>query len=164
MKLKLERIYTCKKYTIGKFYINDEYFCDTIEDCDRGLTKCMSDSEIEKKKIYGETAIPIGVYDVTMKEKSPKFSNFSKYKWAKICNGYLPRLKNVPGFDGILIHVANKAEDILGCIGVGENKVKGQVINSTITFNKLIPILQEADKNNENIEIEISQKYNKKAV
>lgn len=159
MKLKLERIYTCDKYTIGKLYIDDVYFCDTIEDSDRGLTKCMSDNEIKKKKIYGKTAIPLGTYDMTLKEKSPKFSNFSKYKWAKICNGYVPRLINVPGFEGILIHVANKAEDILGCIGIGENKIKGQVINSTITFNKLIPILQEADKNGEDIKIEITKSY-----
>lgn len=159
MKLKLERIYTCDKYTIGKLYIDNSYFCDTIEDCDRGLSKCMSDSEISEKKIYGETAIPTGMYDVTLKEKSPKFSNFSKYKWAKICNGYIPRLINVPGFEGILIHVANKAEDILGCIGVGQNKVKGQVINSTTTFNKLIPIMQKADENNEDITIEIVSKY-----
>lgn len=161
MELKIERIYTCNKYTIGKLYINNVYFCDTIEDSDRGLSQDMDIEEIKKIKVYGETAIPVGTYCITMKEKSPKFSNFSKYKWAKICNGYIPRLKNVPGFDGILIHVANKAEDILGCIGVGENKVKGQVINSTITFNKLIPILQEADKNNENIEIEINSKYKK---
>ena len=159
MNIKLVRIYTCDKYTIGKLYINEAYFCDTIEDSDRGLTKSMSDDEIKKIKIYGQTAIPIGKYDVTLKEKSPKFSNFTKYKWAKICDGYIPRLLNVPGFEGILIHVANKAEDILGCIGVGENKVKGQVINSTVTFNKLIPLLQEADKNNEHIDIEISSKY-----
>ena len=159
MNIKLVRIYTCDKYTIGKLYINEAYFCDTIEDPDRGLTKCMSDDEIKKIKIYGQTAIPIGKYDVTLNEKSPKFSNFTKYKWAKICDGYIPRLLNVPGFEGILIHVANKAEDILGCIGVGENKVKGQVINSTVTFNKLIPLLQEADKNNEHIDIEISTKY-----
>lgn len=159
MKLKLERIYTCDKYTIGKLYIDNSYFCDTIEDCDRGLNKCMSDKEISGKKIYGETAIPTGMYDVTLKEKSPKFSNFSKYKWAKICDGYIPRLVNVPGFEGILIHVANKAENILGCIGVGENKIKGQVINSTATFNELIPILKKADENNEDITIEVVAKY-----
>lgn len=159
MEFKLERIFTCENYTIGKLFIDNEYFCDTIEDSDRGLTKDMSIEEIENKKIYGKTAIPTGKYEVTLDVKSPKFSNFTKYKWAKIWDGYLPRLKDVPGFDGILIHVANKAEDILGCIGVGKNKVKGQVINSTITFNKLFDILSPIKKANEDVTIEIVSKY-----
>lgn len=156
-KLVLKRLYLKDTYTIGKLYINNNYFCDTIEDKDRGLTKCMSESEIDKIKIYGKTAIPIGTYDLTLKVKSPKFSDFNRYKWAKVCDGYIPRLLNVPGFDGILIHVANTAEDVLGCIAVGENKVKGQVINSTNTFNKLIKILNE--HKNDSITIEI--KYDK---
>lgn len=159
MEFKLERIFTCENYTIGKLFIDNEYFCDTIEDSDRGLTKDMCIEEIENKKIYGKTAIPTGKYEVTLDVKSPKFSNFTKYKWAKIWDGYLPRLKDVPGFDGILIHVANKAEDILGCIGVGENKVKGQVINSTITFNKLFDILSPIKEAKEDITIEIVSKY-----
>lgn len=152
-KLVLKRLYFKDSYTIGKLYINDSYFCDTIEDKDRGLTKCMSESEIDSIKVYGKTAIPIGTYDVTLNVKSPKFSDFKRYKWAKVCDGYIPRLLNVPGFDGILIHVANTADDILGCIAVGENKVKGQVINSTNTFNKLIKELNKYKDSTIKIEI-----------
>lgn len=155
MKLLIKRLYRKDTYTIGKLYIDDKFFCDTLEDKDRGLRQDMCIEEIEKIKVYGETAIPIGTYDLTMSIKSPKFSNFKKYKWAKICDGYLPRLLNVKGFDGILIHVANKATDIEGCIAIGENKAKGQVLNSTVTFNKLIPILTEAFDNNEHVEITI---------
>lgn len=43
----------------------------------------------------------------------------------------LPRILNVPHFDGILIHRGNTAKDTSGCILIGENKVKGKVINST---------------------------------
>lgn len=159
MKLLLERIYTCNDYTIGKLYINGEYFCDTLEDADRGLTQNMPLDEIKKIKIYGETAIPIGDYEITLSIKSPKFSNFKRYKWAKLWDGFLPRLINVLGFDGVLIHVANKASDLLGCIAVGENKQKGMVLNSTNTFNKLFPILEDANINNEKITISIISKY-----
>lgn len=159
MELKLERIFTCENYTIGKMYINGDYFCDTIEDPDRGLSQNMTIDEIKNIKVYGQTAIPTGRYEVTLNVKSPKFSNFNKYKWAKIWDGYLPRLIDVIGFDGVLIHVANKAEDILGCIGVGENKLKGQVINSTITFNKLFNIISPLKNTNEKIFIDISTKY-----
>ena len=61
---------------------------------------------------------------------SPKFSNYSKYPYAKQFNAKMPRLLNVKGFEGILIHAGNTQKDTDGCILVGINKVKGQVINS----------------------------------
>lgn len=160
MELILKRIFTCDSYTIGKLYINGEYFCDTIEDSDRGLTSDMTEEEIKEKKVYGETAIPIGSYDITMNVKSPKYSNFAKYKWAKPYDGYLPRLENVKGFEGILIHVGNFASNSLGCILVGLNNVKGQVTSSTVTFQKLMDgFLWKAKENNEDIKIIIEKTY-----
>lgn len=160
MVITVERIYTCSTYTIGKLYINGEYFCDTIEDCDRKLDDSMSEEEISKKKVYGETAIPCGTYNLTMGVKSPKYSNFSKYKWAKPYDGYLPRIEKVKGFDGILIHVGNYASNSLGCILVGRNTIKGQVTSSTVTFQKLMDeYLWKAKENNEKITIVIKRKY-----
>lgn len=153
MKLKLMRIYKGEDYTIGKLYINGEYFCDTIEDCDRGLTQDMPLEEIKKIKVAGKTAIPIGTYKISLVVKSPKFSNFTKYPAYKFCDGYLPRLVNVPGFEGVLIHIGNDDEDTDGCILVGENTAKGKVLNSTSTFRKLYDIIVESESE---ISIEIS--------
>lgn len=141
MKLTLERKYKCQSYTIGKLYVDGEYICDTIEDADRGLSDEMSIDTIKKNKRYGITAIPTGTYRITLDVVSPKFKSRS---WAKPYDGKLPRLLDVKGFDGVLIHVGNTAKDSLGCILVGENKVKGQVINSTATFHKLMKILLSA--------------------
>lgn len=77
----------------------------------------MRDLEKEKK-IYGETAIPTGTYEVRV-TWSPKFQR------------NLPLLLGVPHFEGIRIHRGNLPKNTLGCILVGENKVKGMVINST---------------------------------
>lgn len=118
IKLKLKRIYKGSKYTIGKLFINDEYFCDTIEDTDRGLKFSMSVEYIKKKKVYAETAIPTGTYKIEMTYSS---------KFKRI----LPLLVDVKGFSGIRIHRGNTEIDSSGCIIVGENKVKGKVINST---------------------------------
>lgn len=152
MKLLLDRIYKGPNYTIGKLYINGVYECDTLEDVDRGLTSQMLLDEIKAKKIYGNTAIPTGTYIVNMNTISPKFKDRI---WAKPYNGILPRLDNVKGYEGVLIHVGNKVEDTLGCILVGENKVKGQVINSTATFYELMTVLLKAYKANEVIELTI---------
>ena len=152
MKLRLERRFKGPVYTIGSLYINEEYFCDTCEDIDRCLTQDTPLENIKKVKIMHQTAIPSGVYEVTLNVQSPKYSKRAQYDF---CKGFLPRLLNVPGFDGILIHIGNKAEDSSGCILVGENKVKGQVINSTATFKKLYKVLKEASDNGEKITIEI---------
>lgn len=148
IKLKLQRTFKGVSYTIGKLYLNDKYFCDTLEDTDRGLKSTMSVEEIEKIKVYSQTAIPTGTYKIDMNTVSPKFKD---RVWAKPYGGKLPRLINVKGYSGVLIHVGNKPEDTLGCILVGENKVKGQVINSTAAFNRLMTELSR----DSNIELTI---------
>lgn len=153
MKIKLVRIAKQQTYTIGKLYIDEQYFCDTLEDTDRQLNDEMDVSEISKIKVYGKTAIPAGIYQIDMDTISPKFKNRS---WAKVCEGKVPRLVQVKGFSGVLIHPSgNKPEDTDGCILVGQNKVKGQVINSTVTFTKLYADMKAAHDAGQEITIEI---------
>ncbi len=152
MDLVLKRTALRETYTIGKIYVNGQYFCDTLEDKVRDLNKDGDLNDVGEGKIQSKTAIPYGLYEVTMKVKSPKFSQRPAYNW---CSGYLPRLLNVPHFDGILIHAGNTAEDSAGCILVGENKVKGQVINSMATLKRLVPILKRASDSGEKIWISI---------
>ena len=132
MKLKLVRKYKCPNYTIGHLYINDKYFCDTLEDTVRELNTIND-------KIKHKTAIPKGKYKVVV-TMSPRFKRL------------LPLLLNVPFFEGIRIHRGNDENDTSGCIIVGENKIKGKVINSTYYEKKLVELL----KNEEDIEIEIT--------
>lgn len=156
MKLVVRRIYKGDTYTIGNLYIDGTYFCDTLEDKDRGLKDSMTVEEIKKIKVNDETAIPTGTYQVSINIVSPKYSNYTKYSWAKDIGGKVPRLLNVKGFDGILVHLTgNKSSETSGCLLLGFNKVRGQVINSQETFKKLYPILQEANNKGEAITITI---------
>lgn len=152
MNITIKRIFKGDKYAIGKLYVNGIYECDTLEDTDRGLTQDMPLSEIQSKKLYGETAIPTGTYKIDMNTVSPKFKDRS---WAKFCGGKLPRLIDVPGYSGVLIHVGNKPADTLGCILVGDNKIKGQVINSTSTFQELYSLMLKAKVAGEEITVTI---------
>ena len=141
MELLLKPIARRDSYTIGKLYVDGSYFCDTIEDKDRGLQQQLPLSVNVAKKKKGVTAIPVGRYRVTLAIKSPRFSQKRQYA---ACNGYLPRLVNVPAFDGVLIHIGNTANDTEGCILVGKNTQVGKVLESTQTFWKLYSILQDA--------------------
>lgn len=116
MLMFLKRIYKGDRYTIGKLYIDDVYFCDTIEDKVRDLSK--------EEKVYGETAIPEGTYKVVV-NYSPKLKR------------RLPLLLNVPHFTGIRIHKGVSEKSSAGCIIIGENKVKGRVVNSE-KYEKLL--------------------------
>ena len=134
MKLKVERRFLGPDYTIGTLEVDGKYFCDTLEDRVRDLSR--------EKKVPGETAIPAGRYDVVV-NISPRFKR------------KLPRLLNVPGFEGILIHRGNTPEDTAGCILVGENKAKGRVINSTPYELRLTEMIERAQTAGESITIEI---------
>lgn len=152
MNLTLNRIFKGPTYTIGRLFIDGQYFCDTLEDKDRGLTQNTNLSEINRRKIKHVTAIPTGTYDITLNIRSPKYSNFARYNWAKKYDGYIPRLLDVPGFDGILIHPGNHEAHTSGCILVGQNKIKGKVINSVNTWSML---MEKLLKSSENISITI---------
>ena len=153
MKLTLKRIAKRDTYTIGRLYINGEYFCDTLEDKDRGLKQSMSLSEIKAKKVYGKTAIPAGEYEITLHTISPKYS---KKPWfVKFCGAKMPRILNIPGYDGVLIHEGNSDKDTCGCVLVGKNTAVGKVLESKNTFAKLYPILKAASDKGERITINI---------
>lgn len=150
MKLLLERFEFTEKSTIGHLYkevpqadgsIEYEWLCYVLED------KCRQ--EFGKQfgagtKVYGETAIPYGTYEVIV-NMSPKF------------NKLLPRLLNVPFYDGILMHSGNTAKDTHGCLLCAMDKGDDQVLNSRKAMDTVImPTLTEALKK-EKVYIEISK-------
>ena len=133
MKLTLKRIALRSTYTIGRLYIDGNYFCDTLEDTVRDLNK---DGKFDngEKKVYAKTAIPYGTYEIKW-TYSPRFKK------------YTPQLMNVPSFEGIRIHAGNTSADTEGCLLLGENKQVGKVINSRATINKFYPLIKKACSN-----------------
>lgn len=151
MKLTIKRTITKNNYTLGKLYVDGVYFCDTLEDRDRGLTQNMSVEQIKSIKVPGETAIPKGTYKVTLDVVSPKFSKYPFYM--QTCGGKLPRLIDVKGYEGVLIHVADgpKRDSLVqGCIGIGNLSAEEYLINGKKVFIELYNKLK-----GNNIELEI---------
>ena len=125
--------------------INGRYFCDTLEDTDRGLRESMTEDEIAALKVKGATAIPTGTYRIDMQTRSPRFGRV------------LPRLVSVKGYAGVLIHSGNTAADTEGCILVGENRERGKVLNSRSTLEHLLVFLRAAQAEGEEIKLTITR-------
>ena len=153
MKIKVERRWPKATYTIGRFYIDGILYCNTLEDADRGLKQTDSLAHIKSRKVAGETAIPKGTYGVAMNVTSPKYAGVPWF-W-NLCRGKMPRLLNVPGFDGILIHTGNDALDTRGCILVGKNTKVGKLTDSKACFQEIYKLMKAAADKGEEITIEI---------
>ena len=153
MKLVVDRKWKKDTYVIGRLYVDGVFECNTLEDRDRGLKQTDSLSFIRARKVYAETAIPSGTYVITMDIVSGKYSAV-QYYW-NLCKGKMPRLLDVPGFDGILIHPGNTALDSSGCLLVGKNTVKGRLTSSRECFERLYKKMRKAADKGEKITIEI---------
>jgi hypothetical protein len=133
MEILLNRKHLKEKYTIGNLFIDNVFFCNTIEDVNRDLNKDGDLNDPGEEKVYAETAIPYGRYKVIVSQ-SPALKQ------------RLPLLLNVPHFTGIRIHGVKKGAvakhtHSAGCILVGRNTVVGGLTESaeyTIKITKLI--------------------------
>ena len=131
MTLRLIRTKFYEGTTIGRLYADEYFICWTLEDKDRGLYKDMPLSEIEKIKVYGKTCIPYGKYEIQM-SMSPKF------------NKVMPILLDVPGFNGIRIHSANRSSQVEGCIAPGLVNSGDAVLNSRIATANVYKVINYA--------------------
>lgn len=111
MEISVKRLWPKNDYTVGRMWLDGIFFSNTLEDPVREIAADGTG------KVYGKTAIPAGRYKVVY-WYSPKFKR------------RMPRLLDVPHFDGILIHAGNTAENTLGCILVGLNTKKGMLTSS----------------------------------
>ena len=121
--LTLTRIAKRADYTIGR--LEDENggkICDTLEPTWR-------DFKGGELKVPRKSAVPEGTYQVVI-TKSKKFGK------------YLPLLVGVPGFEGVRIHSGNTVNDTEGCILVGQNLIKGKVLLSRLTLEKLMRLIE----------------------
>lgn len=131
MKLTLQRTHGTEGYTHGKLFIDDEYFCDTMEDQERDI------------KVAGKTAIPLGHYRVIL-DMSARFKQL------------MPQILNVPNYAGVRIHFGNTAADTEGCVLVGKPYKDDFITASKETFKNLMGVLLDATHSGQVITIEIT--------
>ena len=117
------------------------YVCDTLEPHAIDWSK--------EKKAHGKTAIPCGEYEI-------------EFAFSKKFHQDMMFLKDVPHFEGVMIHWGNLPKDTRGCILVVHNPIAGGEIapklnSSRIKYNLLWKIILAARKKNENVKIIIEE-------
>ena len=134
MELILKRQTRTDTTTIGQLFDGDKALCYVLEDTDRGLKQTDTLAQIIEKKIYGQTAIPAGRYEVVI-----TYSNRFKQ--------YMPLLLNVPGYEGIRIHPGNAPADTLGCLLPGRIKISPKRVGeSKLAYGDLLKKLKSVEK------------------
>lgn len=131
MEMRLARTHGLD-FTPGKLYADDEYLCQTLEDKERDV------------KVYGQTAIPLGRYQVVI-TMSNRFGRL------------MPLLLDVPEFSGIRMHTGNTTADTDGCILVGQDNTDEDAWlgNSKITFPRVYDAINSALQRGETVWITI---------
>ena len=128
-------------YTRGVLFIDNEKFCETLEDVNRDINR-NGKFDNGEAKVYGDTCIPYGKYKIIL-SYSPKFKR------------ELPEILEVPNFQGIRMHRGNKISDTYGCVLCGEKVNNGYLSNSTPYEIKLVELFKQAKSRNEESFIEI---------
>ena len=147
MKILIKRFRSHKEkggFTLGKMYIDGEFMCYTCED------------EFRKVKVNDETRIPCGIFEVKFKPSSRFDADYIK-RFGKSFHKGMLWIINVPGFEGILIHIGNSEKDTSGCLLVGLDMIEteGKVGRSADAYKKIYPIISGALINNKKVTIEI---------
>jgi hypothetical protein len=121
MNLRLIREPSKDGCTLGVLFVDGAFECFTLEDV---IREPQGSPIVSTWKVAGDTAIPQGRYRI-VRTKSPRFGKV------------LPLLENVPGFEGIRIHSANRSSETEGCLIPGRVRGHGMVMESRIAFEAL---------------------------
>ncbi len=135
--------------------VDGRYFCDSMEDTDRGVTQTMpfvstggnngywvKPDGTHIDKVPGKTAIPTGLYDAC------------SYYWPKY-KCYVVMLLRVPGFTGILMHNGMTVEHTEGCPLLGKNNIVGRLDGDRIYMDANAARVMACEKNGEKVQVEV---------
>lgn len=148
MKLEVQRFSSVSNSTLGillDITKEPKFLCYTLED------------EFREIKVSGETRIPSGTYNITLRTEGGFDQRYTD-KFGSDFNKGMLWVRDVPGFEYILIHIGNDAEDTEGCLLVGDSQTQnitrnGFIGSSTDAYKRIYPPIANAIENGENVTI-----------
>lgn len=121
MEVDVIRRWLTTKSTIGELRIDGAFVCYTLEDY----------FPTPYLKVPGKTCIPLGRYPLII-------------GWSNRYQRDMPRICDVPDYQGILMHWGNYPKDTLGCVLVGMDRGQDEILRSRVAFDLLFPRLKAA--------------------
>lgn len=168
MIIEQKRVKFNKLSTLSEVRIDGEYICLFLEDRDRDLNADGDHNDTDESKIYGQTAIPYGTYEVVLERKGSIYNTYNRESfWAgrgfkdfyKIFKGSL-LLVGINGFSRVHIHIGNYIGDTLGCPLTGTTAKSSEpfsVTGSTAAYVKLYRKVITAFNKNEKVFLKITK-------
>jgi len=152
MRLELYRYSSEKDSTLGILMLVDDetdkkdFLCFTLED------------EKRETKVYGETRIPEGTYQIEYRKEGGYHNKYTK-RFPNIHRGML-HITNVTNFEYILIHCGNDTSHTHGCLLVGDvisqNVSKEPFLGqSSNCYKRIYPILADILESQKQLSIKI---------
>jgi len=132
---------------MGKFFIDGERFCESLEPPVRNLIDYNHDGDFDdpgEGKVYGNTAIMPDIYEVVM----TMFHSLGKK---------MPMLIRTKGFTGVFIHAGETVKNTKACILLGKNLTAGKLMDSPYYVIRLCELLTESEARGEKSYITIEE-------
>lgn len=144
MKLKVIRHHSTDDFTLGMLLDVSKgikFLAYTLED------------EHRDEKVKGETRIPAGTYNITLRTEGGFHQRYEE-KYGTMHKGML-WVRDVPGFEYILIHTGNTDEHTAGCLLVGNSSdLKGFIGSSVSAYKRIYPAIAKALDKGEQVTIQ----------
>lgn len=135
MEIRVDRFVSDDDSTISRVLVNGRFECFGLED------------EYREEKIVGETRIPAGMYEVTLRKEGGFHQRYSE-RFRDLNHDGMLHIRDVPGFQFILIHCGNTDEDTSGCLLVGSQAITEpgnmMVTQSTAAYRRFYPKVVQA--------------------
>ncbi len=148
MKLDVVRTQFGKDATNGMLFIDGVFESFTLED------------EVRDVKVHSETAIPLGEYEIKLRTEGGFHRKYTD-RYGSMHKGML-EIKNVPGFQWILVHTGNTDSHTAGCLLIGETQQDldkgkdGFIGGSGDAYKKAYPKIANCILNGEKVTIKYS--------
>lgn len=136
MLITVDRYLSSNEATLSKIYVDGRPMGYGVED------------EARAVKIPGETRIPAGTYKITLRTEGGFHQRYSTDRRFRAFHEGMLWVRDVPGFEYVLIHVGNTEADTNGCLCVGETRDELQltVFNSALAYSRLYKLVLPAAK------------------
>ncbi len=135
MKLEILRFNSSDDFTSGLLFdVTDnkrKFLCYTLDD------------QAQTTKVYGDTRIPAGTYNLTLRTEGGFHTRYLAKFGGEFHKGMI-YVNDVPDFEYILWHIGNTDDDTAGCLLLGKTQQANFIGSSGDAYKDVYPKIRDA--------------------